>query len=1137
MTDVMKMSRKAFSIGVVALTVAWSIGLSALLAPLASSAAVSGSLIKASMPAVYYMGSDGKRYVFPNEKTYFSWYADFSAVQVITDSELASLPIGGNVTYRPGVRMVKIQTDPKVYAVDSHGVLRWITSEAAAVALYGSAWNTMVHDVSDAFFTNYTVGADVSGPSDFNPGAATAAATSINQDKNLSTGSAAGLSVSKASDSPMGATLPLGAMGVNFVKFNVMNGGSSAAMLSSLTVMRSGPGYASDFDAVYVYRGSERLTTGRSINSSSNEATFSGLNLSIPAGGSVSLWIAGDISTSAFAGNVNALSVSSVMVGSSSVSGTPVMGSSFSLAGATVGEIDIERTGGSTLANIKAGGLAQRVASFRLTAGNQEDLDVHSVALTFGGNLNRAHLSNFVLKQSGSTLASIPSISDKDLVTFAFSSPMFMEKGAQRTFDVFADVNAGARSGDEVAFYVDVNADVRAMGRTYGFGVMTTIDATFDASTDQVATVEAGKLTTTFNGPASKDVLANGKDVELFNFTVAAQANLEFREVTLALDTNGGDPLNTVVSDIKIVDTANGAIVAGPTDGGASCVLTANTGTCAFSETWNLASGQSRTFKVTADINSAANGDEIRVTLGSGQLFANSKVRNLDNNTYLGASDMVPSTVLGGNIHTVTDSGLTVGNASTPVAQTYIKGSSDIALAGWSFTAADAAPVRLNSITVDCTADDDSTVNEKDELCNSVVQTVRLMNGATQVGVTASPDSSDSIRFDNLNLTINGGQSMTLVLMGTLSSSAPTTTYLGFEIEDVDVTDADGGTVSDSGVPTAMSALMTVAAQGSVTLVNAPVDIESEPSLVIGGSSNVVLGKYRMTAQDEELRLSKVQFSVATPAGISTVSLHDGATLVGGPVSVVGGLATFSSVNFVVPKDTSKTLTVKANLNTVSPTTSGPQPMDPVTITMLDANLEIRGTSAGSGTTIVSAGTGDPLAGNLAAYGKFIVKSKPTVEVVSGDKVLVNSAAANVLTLTVSADTAGPVAFQTLEFTVNDDTNLGVLACSGTESSVFTASNNQVVVGNCDLTGSSLTIDFTDEQVVNAGTAKSYYLMLNISGTADGDSVSVVLESTGFGWSDYSAVGHDTTGMTGADWFTDGDYVKYLPSTARTLSR
>ena len=123
-----------------------------------------GDLVKASGAAVYYYGQDGKRYVFPNEATYKTWYADFSKVKTITDSELAALPIGGNVVFKPGTYLVKITTDPKVYAVGPNGALHWVKSEAAAKTLWGNDWAKWVKDVPDAFFTNYSVStSDIDG--------------------------------------------------------------------------------------------------------------------------------------------------------------------------------------------------------------------------------------------------------------------------------------------------------------------------------------------------------------------------------------------------------------------------------------------------------------------------------------------------------------------------------------------------------------------------------------------------------------------------------------------------------------------------------------------------------------------------------------------------------------------------------------------------------------------------------------------------------------------------------------------------------------------------------------------------------------------------------------------------------------
>ncbi|MBP9869309.1 M23 family metallopeptidase [Patescibacteria group bacterium] len=124
---------------------------------------VSGSLIKSTtMSAVYYCGADGKRYVFPNDRVYFSWYADFKTVVTVPDSQLASVPLGGLVTYRPGVKMVKIESLPNVYVISKGGTLRWVKSPEIAASLYGSTWAKKVDDISDAFFGSYKMGEPIS---------------------------------------------------------------------------------------------------------------------------------------------------------------------------------------------------------------------------------------------------------------------------------------------------------------------------------------------------------------------------------------------------------------------------------------------------------------------------------------------------------------------------------------------------------------------------------------------------------------------------------------------------------------------------------------------------------------------------------------------------------------------------------------------------------------------------------------------------------------------------------------------------------------------------------------------------------------------------------------------------------------
>lgn len=128
-----------------------------------SFASSAGQLITGEQTsAVYLRASDGNRYVFPNKQTYDTWYEDFSGVRTVSPEQLASYPIGGNIPYRPGTKLIKIQSDPKVYAVEPGGVLRWVQTEVMAEGLYGDDWADRVEDVPTGFFNTYTIGQPIS---------------------------------------------------------------------------------------------------------------------------------------------------------------------------------------------------------------------------------------------------------------------------------------------------------------------------------------------------------------------------------------------------------------------------------------------------------------------------------------------------------------------------------------------------------------------------------------------------------------------------------------------------------------------------------------------------------------------------------------------------------------------------------------------------------------------------------------------------------------------------------------------------------------------------------------------------------------------------------------------------------------
>lgn len=192
------------------------------IAPASAVTVSSGDLIRGNtFSAVYYMGADGFRYVFPNEKTYKTWYSDadgnpdFSDVVMISDAALADIQMGGNVTYRPGVKMIKIDTDPKVYVVTQGGNLYHVDSESVATTLYGSTWNKQIEDVPDGYFSNYTFsGMAISTISGWSAATETNETTSINTDKGLLVPET--ISITDSGYSPIDVTICVG-QNVKFV--------------------------------------------------------------------------------------------------------------------------------------------------------------------------------------------------------------------------------------------------------------------------------------------------------------------------------------------------------------------------------------------------------------------------------------------------------------------------------------------------------------------------------------------------------------------------------------------------------------------------------------------------------------------------------------------------------------------------------------------------------------------------------------------------------------------------------------------------------------------------------------------------------------------------------------------------------
>jgi hypothetical protein len=111
--------------------------------------------------SVYFLDQNNLRHAYPNQKIWESYFGNnFSQVEIVSAEKLASYPLDRNVPYNIG-SLFKISSVPKVYVVTKDRSISWIKTEDAAVRLYGPEWNTLIHDLPDAFFGDYVLSEEI----------------------------------------------------------------------------------------------------------------------------------------------------------------------------------------------------------------------------------------------------------------------------------------------------------------------------------------------------------------------------------------------------------------------------------------------------------------------------------------------------------------------------------------------------------------------------------------------------------------------------------------------------------------------------------------------------------------------------------------------------------------------------------------------------------------------------------------------------------------------------------------------------------------------------------------------------------------------------------------------------------------
>ena len=352
-------------------------------------------------------------------------------------------------------------------------------------------------------------------------------------------------------DTVKGGTLPLNATNVVLAKFD-FTAKSGDVNVDTLTVDRSGVGLAGDFSNVYIFQDDVRKSSGKTFKDNSNDVTFTNLqDLIIKSGETSEVTIVAEVAGPGVAesGGEHVISLevadSVVLNGAGDVTGDFAMsGPEFTIGsqGTLVNSVTV--TKGSSLANIPLGSVQSEMATIKLEAGNDHNLELSQITLTQGGTVDSSDIVNLTLELSGDNepLATAATI-ENDRVTFILDEPLLIEEGKTKNVSVYGDV-VGGKTTDNIRWYLDENTDVEATDLQFNYGAQVINDFTLALS--NLVKLEGGDITVTKTGPISTQIASDSDDNVFTNYRITnVLEGVEVRDTQIGVtikDSNGNIP-------------------------------------------------------------------------------------------------------------------------------------------------------------------------------------------------------------------------------------------------------------------------------------------------------------------------------------------------------------------------------------------------------------------------------------------------------------------------------------------------------------------------------------------------------------------------------------------------------------------
>jgi len=947
---------------------------------------------------------------------------------------------------------------------------------------------------------------------------------------------ATGLAVSLAPSNPAAGSLisssNSAAARVPVLAINLTASNSGAVTVTDLKVHKTGVLSDSSIAGAYLVQNGQVLYQYTSLNS--GVIDFSSMNLSVPAGQTVTLQVAIDPSTGLSAGNtvgfaVNAASdVTAVDASNNAVtpSGSfPITGNIFtvtSVSNPSLATLAIHHLSIGTL--VTAGTQNNIVGAWNFYGSNSLTY-LKGIKFTVVGSANNADIRNVKLSVNGTQVGpTLPTVSSNGTAYFDLSATPASLNTGSNNLQVYADVMGSPNKNFQ--FEILNSYDVYAVDSQYNVPISVTLGTNVNSSSIYQVTIQQGQITVTQDsGTPTGNIAVGQSGVTLAKFDIYAAGEpvkVKYLGFKLAFTfpasnatsaTNSFYPLANQVENVALVDDAGGqvgtTINTPPTSN--SCDVTGNqftadsnnglTGTVVATGTYQAPSGTYNyvdCFGTSASpINYIVPANTTRVLslkadIQSGAAFSTvtaSLVGESNNLQGLTSSAQNSSGGASGSALSLQSTLLSVAANSAYGNQTVTPNSTNVKIGSYTFSASSASGVQINTLAIQPAPGVSPSTNNTGD-----IQNLEVKIGGTQFGTTQPTVTDGQVyTFSGAPFTVPAGGSTNVDVYANIQSNAvsshltPNATALtGCSGTSV----VSYSAVSCSGTVNGQS--VAIQSNGATVALGLDSSAPAASQLVMGSTGNSLAAfRFTETSNLESVKITDLtvnQNAATSTTAYQNVSMYNGSTLLG--TATASSTATGDAFKFhfatapVVPQNGTLVLTLKGDV--ASYTALGGQ-LDNTTSNFSVATSSV--TALGASSNLPATLTGGATGNTMTVLRTTLTPSATALGTLTGR---VKNAIDNLATLTFTANTGGSAMLATTtitfsgsaiststspsNFTLVDANNNNVTA---TSSFSATQSTSTCSVGSCVVTW---TFPTSTAPVISAGNSYSFTLRANDTG-------------------------------------------------------